>query len=123
MQIKMNDDCNGVTSSCLSNAVDGGVSYALQVDGYNGASGSVTILLTFTASAALSPSLSPTATPPAIGVVAVAGDMYTRYSLCGIPASAVVIVTAVRLSSTWLMGDCSCRPGAALVWFTLTCGC
>ena len=43
VQLASDDDCNGVLTSCVTVSVTAGASYAIQVDGYNGAWGPVTL--------------------------------------------------------------------------------
>ena len=45
MQIASNDDCpgTGVLTSCLNATLQSGQTYAIQVDGYRGAAGTVSL--------------------------------------------------------------------------------
>ena len=45
-QIATDDDCHGVLTSCVTVSVTAGASYAIQVDGYNGNWGAVSLLVT-----------------------------------------------------------------------------
>ena len=45
-QIASNDDCTPLSTSCISVSLIAGTTYAVQVDGYGGAAGSVTLALT-----------------------------------------------------------------------------
>ena len=48
-QIKYNDDCvpsSGLTTSCISATVVSGTSYAIQVYGFNGDSGAISLIVT-----------------------------------------------------------------------------
>ena len=42
-QITSDDDCSGAVTSCVTVSVTVGQSYAIQVDGYNGAWGAVSL--------------------------------------------------------------------------------
>ena len=42
-QVASDDDCSGVLTSCVTVSVTAGVSYAIQVDGYNGAWGELSL--------------------------------------------------------------------------------
>ena len=43
--VSWNDDCNGVLTSCVLLDAKVGTSYAIQVDGFGGASGSVSVVV------------------------------------------------------------------------------
>ncbi len=46
MQIGSDDDCDGLTSSCVSFIANSGTNYALQIDGYSGAWGKSVLQIT-----------------------------------------------------------------------------
>ena len=46
VQLASDDDCSGVLTSCVTVSVTAGASYAIQVDGYNGNWGAVSLLVT-----------------------------------------------------------------------------
>ena len=78
--VSWNDDCNGVLTSCVTlTSATAGVTYAIQVDGYGGASGSVMIAVsasTTVSSPSATPTPLPSATPQAAG--GPANDMVAR---------------------------------------------
>ena len=72
--VSWNDDCNGVLTSCVTlTSATAGVTYAIQVDGYGGASGSVMIAVSASTTV-----LSPSATPTPQPLPGPANDMFAR---------------------------------------------